>query len=163
MAAGDHGDGLSHLVAEILLAAKQEEGAHRHREVIFAAIGLHRGVDCGHGVAGIGDMPGGGVERSLHILLRTDDHEVDHVPEIVELIVNPAGKAVDFLAQIAIERSVGGFKTVAGSVVLVAAEEPGVTALEPPDSFFPRPNCPCIKTWAAVPSWVLSCCPRLAC
>ena len=110
MAAGDHGNRFGHLVAEILLAVKEVQRAHRHGEVIFAAIGLDRGVECGHGVAGIGDMPRGRIERGLHIFLRTDNHEVDHVPEIVEFIVNTAGKAVDFLTQIGIERGLGGLQ-----------------------------------------------------
>jgi hypothetical protein len=110
MTAGHHGDGLGHLVAEILFSPEQIQRAHGHCQVILIVIGLHNGVENGFLIVGIGDVPGGGVESRLHIFLRPDDHEVHHVALILELVVDPARQAVDALAELSVERSVRHFQ-----------------------------------------------------
>src|SRR5579859_4943618 len=51
-------------------------------------------------------MPGSSVESSLNIFLRADDDEIDHVAEVVELIVDSARQAIQVLAEVGIQGSI---------------------------------------------------------
>src|ERR1017187_3376952 len=53
MAAGNHGDGLGHFVAEILPPSEQKQRTHGNRQVILTVISLHESIEHGFFVVGI--------------------------------------------------------------------------------------------------------------
>jgi hypothetical protein len=110
MAAGNHGDGLGHFVAEILPPSEQKQRTHGHRQVILTVISLHESIEHGFFVVGIGNVPSGGLEGSLHVFLRAHNHEVHHVALILELVVDPARQAVEALDQVGVESSIRHFQ-----------------------------------------------------
>src|SRR5450432_2554843 len=60
VAAGDHGDGLGQLVAEILVPPKQIQRGYGHGQVVFLVVGLHDLVSHRPLIVRLGDMPGRG-------------------------------------------------------------------------------------------------------
>src|SRR5262249_47219689 len=102
MAAGDDSVGFGLLVTEVLDATEEIKLAHRHLQVVLLLSRHQDGLgDCRRGGA-IGNVPVGGTECRLNVLLRTYHDEVHHVTQVVELVVPPARKVIDCLAKLRI-------------------------------------------------------------